>query len=79
MQLFPKFQDIPQEELKDSEPFRAHALNVTEAVDLAVSTLCDLPSLYLILKDLGSVHCGQGLQDPHFDVSYIDHCSERVP
>ena len=71
MALFPKFRDIPSDMLKDNEDFRAHALNVTETVDLAVSSLDDLPSLYDVLKDLGCVHWVHGIQDPHFDVSWI--------
>ena len=71
MQLFPKFRDLPKDEMYSSEPFRAHALNVTEAVDMAVSSLEDIPGLVSVLKDLGSVHCPFGIQDAHFDVSYL--------
>ena len=71
VQSFPKFRDLPKDEMYSSEPLRAHALNVTEAVDMAVSSLDDIPGLLSVLKDLGSVHCPYGIQDAHFDVSYL--------
>ena len=57
------------DELENNEDFRAHALQVTEAVSLAVSFLQDIPGLFSVLKDLGSVHTVYGIQDAHFDVS----------
>ena len=71
VQLFSKLRDLPKDEMYSSEPFRAHALNVTQAVDMAVSSLDDIPGLLSVLKDLGSVHCPYGIQDAHFDVSYL--------
>ena len=71
LQLFPNFRDVPMEQLENDECFRAHALQVTEAVSLAVSALDDLPSLVLVLKDLGAAHSAHGIQGPHFDVRTI--------
>lgn len=55
----------------ENEHFRSHALQVTETVSLAVSSLDDVESLVLILKDLGSAHSSHDLQNAHFDVSYL--------
>ena len=66
--LFP-FKDVAKEDWGENEAFRAHGLQVTEAVELAVSSLDDLDGLYCILKDLGSVHCKYGILDEHFAVS----------
>lgn len=60
---------MPKEDLEENEDFRAHALQVTEAVALAVSSLDDLDGLNSVLKDLGSVHCTHGIVDEHFAVS----------
>ena len=69
IQLFPKFKDVPIENLEKNEDFRHHALQVPEAVGLAVSYLGDLESLYSVLKDLGALHADFGIQDAHFEVS----------
>ena len=66
--MFPNFRDVPMEQLEEDESFRAHALQVTEAVSLAVSALDDVPSLALVLKDLGAAHSAHGIQAPHFNV-----------
>lgn len=71
IQLFPKFRDVPAIERESDENFRGHALQVMEAVSLAVSSLDDIPSLCLVLKDLGSLHCAYGVQDAHFEVSEV--------
>lgn len=69
IELFPKFKDIPPNERENDEDYRHHALQVVEAVQLAVQTLDDLPGLTMVLHDLGSVHSLHGVYDPHFDVS----------
>ena len=66
--MFPNFRDVPLEQLEENESFRAHALQVTETVSLAVSALDDIPSLVLVLKDLGAAHSAHGIQAPHFTV-----------
>lgn len=67
--MFKSFCDVPFEQLPENEDFRAHGLQVTEAISLAVSTLDDLETLELILKDLGAAHVNYGLDDSYFDVS----------
>ena len=67
--MFPKFRNVPINELEDNEYYRAHALQVVEAVGLAISFLDELNELKTVLRDLGSVHCKNELQDAHFDVS----------
>lgn len=67
--MFEKFANVSMEEMAENEHFRGHALQVTESVSLAVSTLDDMDALVLILKDLGSVHSSQNLQNKHFEVS----------
>ena len=66
--MFPKFVDLDVSEREQDETYRAHALQVTEAVGLAVSALDDPDSLCMVLNDLGSVHSMYGIQDAHFDV-----------
>ena len=56
------------EEIEENEHFRAHALQVTESVSLAVSTLDDMDDLVSILKQLGAAHSPHGLQNAHYDV-----------
>ena len=73
--MFKKFSDVSKEEVAENEHFRAHALQVTESVSLAVSSLDDMDSLVLILKDLGSAHSSQNLQNAHFDVSHLAQSS----
>ncbi len=70
IELFPKFRDVPADERESNETYSQHALQVVEAVQLAVQSLDDLPGLFMILKDLGSVHCLHNVQDAHFEVSY---------
>ena len=67
--MFKNFSEVSAEEMVENEHFRGHALQVTEAVSLAVSTLDDMDALVLILKDLGSVHSSHSLQNKHFEVS----------
>ena len=69
-QLFKKFSEATVEELEENEHFRAHALQVTESVSLAVSTMDDMDELVSILKQLGAAHSPHGLQNAHYDVSY---------
>lgn len=69
--LFPKFRDVPIEELENNEDYRSHALQVVEAVGLAISFLDELGELEVVLGDLGSVHCNNMLKDEHFDVSIV--------
>ena len=66
--MFPNFRDVPIEQLEENESFRAHGLQVTEAVSLAVSALDDVPSLVLVLQDLGAAHSSYGIQAAHFNV-----------
>ena len=70
-QLFKSFRDLPFEQLPENEDFRSHALQVTETISLAVSSLDDIEGLLLVLKDLGGAHSSYGLQDAHFDVSHF--------
>ncbi len=67
--MFKSFADVPFDDLPEIEEFRAHALQVTETISVAVSSLDDLETLAMVLKDLGQAHTPQGLQDVHFDVS----------
>ena len=69
--LFPKFASVPADELESNIAFRAHALTVMEAVELASSMLDELSDLRDILIGIGSVHAAKGLhlQSAHFDVS----------
>ena len=67
--MFKKFIDVPFEELPENEHFRGHALQVTETISLAVSTLDDMETLIGVLKDLGAAHSTHGLNDEYFDVS----------
>lgn len=69
IQLFPKFEKIPPKELEKNEQFQHHALQVVEAVDLAISMLQEVDDLRDVLISLGSIHVSMGLQDVHFDVS----------
>ena len=69
--MFKSFADLPFEKLPENEDFCAHALQVTEAISLAISTLDNPETLYLILKDLGNAHVPQGLTTDHFDVSSL--------
>jgi hemoglobin-like flavoprotein len=68
--LFKKFKEVTVEEMEENEHFRAHALQVTEAVSLAVATLDDMDDLVAILKQLGGAHAPYGLQSAHYDVSH---------
>ena len=61
-------------EIEENEHFRAHALQVTESVSLAVTTLDDMDELVGILKQLGAAHSPHGLQNAHYDVSDDDYC-----
>lgn len=76
-QMFKKFSDISIEEVEENEHFRSHALQVTESVSLAVSSLDDMESLVLILKDLGGAHSTHNLQNSHFDVSCLCMLARR--
>ena len=67
--MFKSFADAPFDSLPEIEEFRAHALQVTETISVAVSSLDDLETLAMVLKDLGQAHTPQGLKDVHFDVS----------
>ena len=69
--MFYNFADVSKEDIVENEHFRGHALQVTETVSLAVSSLDDMESLVLILKDLGSAHSSHDLQNTHFDVSHL--------
>ena len=69
--MFKSFADAPFDELPEIEEFRSHALQVTETISVAISSLDDLETLALVLKDLGQAHSPQGLQDAHFDVSFV--------
>ena len=68
-EMFKKFRTVPFEELPDNEHFRGHALQVTESIALAVSSLDDMEGLVLVLKDLGAAHSTVGLNQDYFDVS----------
>lgn len=72
--MFKSFAEVPFDQLPENDDFRAHALQVTETISLAVSTLEDLETLEMVLKDLGAAHGQQGLQDAHFDVSLDVKC-----
>lgn len=67
--MFKKFIDVPFEDLPENEHFRAHALQVTETISLAVSSLDDIEGLIEVLKGLGAAHSSHGLNDTYFDVS----------
>ena len=67
--MFKYFSEASMEELEENEHFRGHALQVTESVSLAVSTLDDMDELVCILKQLGAAHSPHGLQNAHYDVS----------
>lgn len=67
--LFKNFAETSMEEIEENEQFRAHALQVTESVSLAVSTLDEMDELVGILKQLGAAHSPHGLQNAHYDVS----------
>ena len=69
--MFDKFSNASKEEITENEHFRSHALQVTESLSLAVSTLDDMDSLVLILKDLGSLHSTHNLQNAHFEVRCV--------
>ena len=73
IKLFPKFADVPPKELEKNEHFRHHALQVVEAVELAISMLQDVDDLRDVLISLGSIHVSMGLQDVHFDVRMDAH------
>ncbi len=72
-ELFPQFRDVPANERESNEAYRHHSLQVVEAVQLAVQSLDDITGLFMVLKDLGSVHSLHNVQDPHFDVSKRAH------
>lgn len=67
--MFKNFKEVTIEEVEENEHFRAHALQVTESVSLAVATLDDMDDLVGILKQLGAAHSPHGLQNAHYDVS----------
>lgn len=67
--MFKKFQTVPFKDLPENEHFRGHALQVTESIALAVSSLDDMEGLICVLKDLGAAHSTHGLNDTYFDVS----------
>lgn len=69
--MFKKFDTIPFQELPENEHFRGHALQVTETIALAVSSLADMDELICVLKDLGAAHSTHGLNDSYFDVSSV--------
>lgn len=69
--MFASFANVSKEELEENEHFRSHALQVTETVSLAVSTLYDMDSLVPVLKELGAAHSSHDLQKAHFDVSNL--------
>lgn len=71
-EMFAKFRTVPFKDLPENENFRSHALQVTEAIALGVSSLNDIESLSVILKDLGAAHSSHGLKDEHFDVRKKD-------
>lgn len=66
--MFPKFKDVPLDELEEDENFLKHAYTVVDAVGLAVSFLDDLESLEEVLYDLGGKHIKYGVQKAHFEV-----------
>jgi hypothetical protein len=79
--MFKKFIDVPSEDLPENEHFCSHALQVTETISLAVSSLDDIEGLIGVLKDLGAAHSSHGLNDEYFDVSlyFHDTCNMQRP
>ena len=71
--MFPKFVDVPAEDLEANEDYRRHALQVVEAVGLAIGMLDDAAALEEVLENLGSAHCNHKVEDPHFDVRSTPH------
>ena len=71
VKMFPKFSDVPLDQLAQDASYRGHATSVMQAVQLAVGSIDDLDGLFATLKDLGTVHTGLGIQDIHFLVSWL--------
>ena len=70
--LFPKFADIPRNQLESDNNYRKHSLSVVKTVKSGVESLNDIPTLSELLRQLGKRHLEQGIEEAHFDVSYID-------
>ena len=84
IELFPKFSNVPPQELEQNLDFKDHSLKVVETIELATSMLQEIDDLSNILISLGSMHVSMGLQDAHFDVSernyfYAYHNKNVIP
>lgn len=51
-----------------SPRFLSHAVKVVSAVNLAVTSLKDLPTLVPILRNLGQKHVAYGVVTEHYDL-----------
>ena len=67
LQLFPKFKDLPPQELYESKALLTHASGVIGTLDAGVGLLSDLDTLVPILTGLGKRHAGYGVIPAHYD------------
>lgn len=68
-QVFPKFKDVPRDQLESNNAYQSHTLNVVKTVDVGVKKMNDIPTLSKTLQQLGKRHLNRGIKDVHFDVS----------
>ena len=69
-QVFPKFKDVPRNQLESNTAYKSHTLNVVKTVQQAINGLNDIPALSEILRKLGKKHTSFGISGSEpFDVS----------
>ena len=68
-QMFPKFKDVPRDQLEGNSSYQAHTLGVVKTVQFGVKSLNDIPALSNALQKLGKRHSKYGVKSPHFEVS----------
>ena len=59
-QVFPKFKDVPRDQLESNNAYRSHTLNVVKTVDVGVKTMNDIPTLSKTLQQSGFRNRGFG-------------------
>ena len=69
-QVFPKFKDVPRDQLESNTAYKSHTLNVVKTVQKAIDSLNDIPALSEKLQKLGKRHISYGISGSEpFDVS----------
>ena len=69
-QVFPKFKDVPRNQLESNTAYKSHTLNVVKTVQKAIDSFNDIPALSEKLQKLGKRHTSYGISGSEpFDVS----------